>query len=438
MNEQKIITGHDFFNLDSAVEHCTDAQTFCPQALTQGTRRTLRVRLRPGVSTCEQKPCTSVSMSTAESRFNRLIKELKLAAVKRVFLVAGEKSFVASGASMKLLPLLEQYFDVVLYQASHTIISCSDADKCYNAMQNARPDAVIAVGGGAVMDMAKIAFLCTVDDSKSSNVMHNKVEMTDKKIPLLVAVPTTTGSGSESTHFAVIYENKIKSSIADMRIFPSIVLLEPEFVQSVPHNIAVGAGLDAFSQAIESYWSVNSTDESRIYSVEAIKLILSSFESSLKGGDVNSFEKMQSAANLAGRAINITKTTASHAMSYPLTAHFGVPHGVAVFLTLPSVMEFNAMVSDVDCIDKRGCEFVKKSLSELSMHLAGSSDVKSGIKFLKGFYKRLGISDKLSDYGVLQSDIDNVIISEINPERMKNNPRLVAKADVISILESIL
>ena len=178
---------------------------------------------------------------------------------------------------------------------------------------------MIAAGGGSAIDVAKaIKYYADFLDIR------------------LTAIPTTAGSGSDATRFAVIYKNGEKLSIEHEKLLPDKVLFFPELLSTLPLYIKQASLLDAWAQAIESLWNINATGESEGYSRKAIELISKNYKAYLSG-DESTNEIMLTAANLSGKAINITKTTAPHAMSYKLTTIFGIAHGHGVALTLPHV-----------------------------------------------------------------------------------------------------
>jgi alcohol dehydrogenase class IV len=134
---------------------------------------------------------------------------------------------------------------------------------------------------------------------------------------------------------------------------------------------------------------------------------------------------MAKAANLAGKAINISKTTAAHAISYTLTSYFAIPHGLAVSLIMPSLMVYNSDVTEEDANDPRGVCYIKQTINEINQLLTGkdSNNTKS---IMEQFINKLGLSTDLSFYGINDNNID-LILDKINIERLNNNPRKIKK-----------
>ena len=192
-------------------------------------------------------------------------------------------------------------------------------------------DAILAVGGGSAMDVAKcIKLFATMDHAQ----LYLGQPYEDNDI-LLAAIPTTAGTGSESTRHAVIYYKGEKQSISHPSVVPGFVCLLPEVLENLPVYQKKCTMLDALGQAIESWWSVSAAAESIEYSRKAICLIKQYSKAYIEEG--RHAEEILLASNYAGRAINITATTAAHAMSYKLTSLYGIPHGHAVGLCLPEV-----------------------------------------------------------------------------------------------------
>jgi len=263
-------------------------------------------------------------------------------------------------------------------------------------LRNNKCDFIVAIGGGSCIDTAKgIKYLSRAD------------------LPLL-AVPTTAGTGSEATHFAVIYKDGEKLSIADKKLLPDHVILQPDLLKTLPAYQKKCTMLDALCQAIESWWSIKATPESIDYSKEAIRLILSNMESYLKN-EANGNKHMLIASNLAGKAINITTTTAPHAMSYKLTSMYGLPHGHAVAVCLPKVWRY---MGDHEDIAKA---LGKRSYSE-------------AVLFLEELLQRLEI---LPPRHVSYDDLDT-LANSVNIQRLRNNPTRLSALEIKALYKEIL
>ena len=239
-----------------------------------------------------------------------------------------------------------------------------DVEKGISCFKSKMCDFVIGIGGGSAIDVAKAVSLLATNNGKPEDFINEPKMLNDRSVPTVI-IPTTAGTGSESTHFSVLYIGKTKHSLAHHSMLPDVAILDPVFTKSLSPRITACTGMDALCQGIEAFWSVNSTEESREYSRKAIQLALSNIKSAVNNPDSNSRQNMLFASNFAGRAINIAMTTAAHAVSYPFTSYFNVPHGLAVALTLPYFIEFNYDVSPDTLNDKRGVEFVRNKMDEL-------------------------------------------------------------------------
>ena len=271
-------------------------------------------------------------------------------------------------------------------------------------------DAIIAIGGGSAIDVAKCIKLYSNMDPEKNYLCQ---EIIPNGIKLL-AVPTTAGTGSESTRFAVIYYNNEKQSIAHDSCLPDAFMLDPSVLKSLPTYQKKSAALDALCHAIESFWSVNSTEESMRYSEESIKMIRKNLEGYL-ANEEKCNNPILRAAHLAGKAINITETTAGHAMCYKLTSLYGIAHGHGAALCVGKLWPF--MIEHIDrCTDPRG----GKHLLEVFLKIARAMGCASVTEAAEKFQKIL--RDMELSVPVLRDDDMGILTKSVNPVRLKNNP----------------
>lgn len=346
---------------------------------------------------------------------------------QKICIVAGETSYGASGAKEKLAPILSRY-TVEFFSDFSPNPSLPDIRTCIEVMRRFNPDCVIAIGGGSAIDVAKAANILAVQQGDAEHIVTGGA-MIDVPGKPLIAIPTTSGTGSEATSFAVVYIGTKKYSLAHELLLPFAAIVDPVLTYSTPPAVAAAAGMDALCQAVESLWSIRSTDESKDYARKAIPLILATLTAAVQG-DTHARDVMAEAAHLAGKAINISKTTASHAMSYPFTAHFGIPHGHAVALTLPQVLAWNTGVTEKDCTDPRGLQYVRSTLEEVQALITSSSAFES-------LMDSIGLSRNLTQLGIKESDLPK-LLDGISAERMGNNPRRLTQEDAEHILRAIL
>ena len=266
-------------------------------------------------------------------------------------------------------------------------------------------DVIIAVGGGSVLDMAKLIKVFLKNETYEEEIAKGIRLFKDPQIPSIM-IPTTSGSGSEATHFAVVYVNETKFSVANDCLLPDAIILDGALTLSGSKYQRTCNALDALAQAIESAWAAGSTIESRDLAFKAVSNCwdLMHKVSENECSEIE-FQKMLEASNLAGQSINISKTTSAHAWSYSITSEYGLPHGHAVWMTLPAVFEIHANAPRAIVTDPRGCEHfysvMKKLCSLLRMDHRHTKQ-----SYLKEFLKALGIDTNFDNIGMNSAEKD--------------------------------
>ncbi len=274
-------------------------------------------------------------------------------------------------------------------------------------------DAIVAVGGGSAIDVAKcIKLFCKMNGA----INYLQQEYYDSKVPL-IAIPTTAGTGSESTRYAVIYYNGQKQSVTHDSIVPSCAILDFSVLRTLPPYQKKCTMLDALCQGIESWWSVNSTLESKEYSAKAVSLIMDNYKAYIFDNDENAMEKVMLGANYSGRAINITQTTAAHAMSYKLTSLYGIPHGHAVAICLLPLWKYMSEAVEKNCADSRGAEYLMDTFHQIAKEF-GAKSVAEAIDLFEKLLGELGITAEI----IGGEDDLNYLVGSVNLTRLKNTP----------------
>jgi alcohol dehydrogenase class IV len=360
---------------------------------------------------------------------------LKLHGIERALVVTGRRSWEAArGADMerRLAGVVQLRF----FCSYETNPRLPDVVAGLDALRQTDADAVIGVGGGTAMDLAKAIAILADQNADPASVVLGQVPITRPRRRLLVLVPTTSGTGSEVTCFAVVYVDRQKHSLDHSFVTADYAIIDPYASAGMPRSLTATTGADALAQAIESFWSVRSTTVSRAIALRALDLIQANWVQSCEGSTMTNRHAMAEAAYLAGCAIDATRTTAPHALSYPLTIRHGVPHGHACALTLPQFLLFNADVSPGDVADPRGASFVHDRIAELLAHL-GVATPSDGALRLTHLIAQTGLGTRLRD---VVSDPDAAIadaIADVNPDRLANNPRHVNFDTLWSILTGI-
>ena len=278
-------------------------------------------------------------------------------------------------------------------------------------------DSLIAVGGGSAIDVAKCIKLFSNMGGNGKDGSFLSQQIIPNNIPFL-AIPTTAGTGSEATKYAVIYYNGEKQSITHENCIPDTVLLDASLLKTLPDYQRKATMCDALCHAIESFWSVNSTEESKKYSKCALEGILKHMEGYLNNTDEGN-AGMLLAANMAGKAINITQTTAGHAMCYKITSKYGIAHGHAAILCNQDL--FRWMVENIEkCTDLRGKDYLWLTFEEIATIMSCLSPEQAAWKL-----KEIFLSLDLNVPHIPSNEIFNVarkFTSGINQNRLKNNP----------------
>lgn len=361
-----------------------------------------------------------ISIEFEQEAIDTLKYKLTLLKANKIFLVTGKKSYTTSGAK-DIIKTLKEAFEFVRFKNFEDNPNIVDVEKGVELFKENNCDCIVAIGGGSSIDIAKLIKFFAPKSKPFIGEFNSQIEGKDN-IPL-VAIPTTAGTGSEATHFAVLYVGVVKYSISDKLLLPNHIAIISKLHFSQTKYQKTVSGLDAFSQAIESFWSVNSTQESRKYSQQALRLIIPSLPKIVSGVEnIDAYKNMALGAYLAGKAINIAKTTAPHAFSYYLTKRFNLPHGHAVAVFLPSFITYNFYLN---CNNEKIRHNLQ--LDKLKLLLEELIPKKDNLLIdfrISEYIKSLGINLNFECLGIYKEDIVLALESG-NEQRLKNNPRKV-------------
>jgi len=346
---------------------------------------------------------------------------------KKIFVLCGKKSFVTSGAKIFFKELLNKKETKLFYKNSELPI-LEELIDIINAIKSFKPDLILAVGGGAVIDYAKIANVVEVRDDLADLIVNYSYPF-KKKYTKLAVIPTTAGSGAEVTSNAVIYVDGIKHSFESEILLPDNFFLIPDFLMSAPNKIKASAGFDAIAQALESLISKKSNDQSVEYASKSLRVSINSYISFLNEPNLKNATEMSIASNLAGKAISISKTTAPHAASYPFTSLFNISHGHAVGLFFENFFKFN-----YDNLNKSETSFDLKQRFNLIFDLfyvRNFNDFSNKITLIK---KQANLVDNLDILNIDIKQSSEKIIKGINLLRLGNNPVKIDGKDIFNII----
>lgn len=339
-----------------------------------------------------------------------LLKECK---VKRAVLVTS-KSF-----KQKCLELWENIEQIsAVFSDVEPNPQLANVEGIVKLMKEYDADTVIALGGGSSIDAAKFAACCAYSDKQPAE--HYEGAAFPEKIAKIIAIPTTSGTGSEVTAVSVISRGGEKKSIHNPAFAPTACIVDPELTMTVPAKLTMITGIDAFTHAIEAYWSVNHSPLTDLFAIESLKLITSSLEKAFTDGDEESRTAMAYGSLLAGLAFSAAKTAASHACSFPLSMYHHLPHGEACAFTLDSLIRINAD----ERLEKLAKEIGFENTDALAAEIAK-------LKKLAGFKTKLSECEG-------EIDVDRLARESANHMLMRNNPVKLGYEELKELFESLV
>ena len=350
----------------------------------------------------------------------RLDELSRLYAGKNILLVTGKESFNSCGAK-KIIEAKLKKENVIYFNNFSINPKVEDAIVGTNIARTKNIEVIIAVGGGSVIDTAKLIKGFFNAEGKEAELLKGDYNVIDSNIPI-IAIPTTAGSGSESTHFAVAYIGSNKYSLASKCLLPKAVILDGALTLSGSKYQKTCNALDAMAQGIESAWASNSSAESIKYSFDSLELGWDIFINFIQPSCSDKIaQKMIVASNLAGKAINISKTTSAHAWSYAFTSFYDIPHGHAIWLTLPAIFHAHSIADRNDIIHPKGQKYLFSIINMIKdkLNLEKNTNIE---KQLNSFLNKIDIKYRMEDLGLDTIKKRSWVSKQINIERMMNNP----------------
>lgn len=358
----------------------------------------------------------------------------RLAAGHKKAAVFTDKGICASGIAERPLDCLRaagvayRLFDDLPAEPT-----CDQAQQVADAFRAWGADLIVAVGGGSVMDVAKLAGItadgrCTVRDLLEDPARGKKTVFT-------VMIPTTAGTGSEATPNSIVAvpEQQLKVGIVNQEMIADAVILDAEMIRRLPRAIAASTGVDTLCHAIECYISAKANPFSDLFALQALRLVFANLEAACDDPDaLDAKEKMLQAAFYGGVAITCSGTTAVHALSYPLGGRYHIPHGVANAMMLMPVMTFNlpACGARLARVYDAVGPGTAQSEAEKAQWVLGEMD---------RMVRHLDIPTSLAPYGVTEADLPALVEAGMAVQRLLvNNPRKVEPADAEAIYRAVL
>ena len=294
-------------------------------------------------------------------------------------------------------------------------------------------DFVIGLGGGSVMDVAKLVAALSGSEQRFDEIVGIGL-LADRRLPL-ACIPTTAGTGSEVTPIAILEdeEAELKKGVVSPHLVPDFAYLDPQLTVSCPRKVTAATGLDALTHCIEAYANRHAHPVVDSWALEGIRLITQNLEAACsEPGNLAAREAMLIASHLGGMCLGPVNTAAVHALAYPMGGEFHVPHGVANSLLLPHVMRFNAVEAPE-----------RYAIVAHSMGVAKSGDARvdaaAGIARVEQLSAATGIDRRLSEIGIGQNALPKMAAAAMTVQRLlKNNLREVSEEDALHIYEAAL
>lgn len=259
------------------------------------------------------------------------------------WLLVTTKGFTRRGVTGAIETGLSKDTRLLVYDEVTPNPELDELERLVSQYRQAELQGIIALGGGSAIDAAKVlavAIPSSLPEPLVSVLRQGEAQEWGRKLPL-IAIPTTSGTGAEVTPFATVWDqvDHKKYSVMGDLVFPDVALYDPELTLTLPQDETLYTGLDAVSHALESLWNRNRSPISTVFSCRALELAISALPKALNHpSDLGARADMQQASMLSGLAISQTRTAIAHSISYPLTSHYGVPHGLACSFTLPSII----------------------------------------------------------------------------------------------------
>ena len=354
-----------------------------------------------------------------ENKLNSFIKKKK---IKNILIITGKKSFNFSG--FKKLGIYQNFKSIInIFYKKNEIPKISELKFLIKKINIISPDLIIALGGGCTIDYAKLANALHDIKNLEKKIKSGSLKLHSKKTKIL-AIPTTAGSGSEVTKFSVIYIDKIKYSVEHNLLKPDFFSLIPKLVLNSPKIVRSSSGFDAIAQASESIFSKKANILSLKYSSKSLRFSIKNYLEFVNRPNLKNADQMLKAANFSGKAINIAKTNAPHALSYLFTSKFRIPHGIAVSIFFIEIMNFYYLAAN----KKNNINLIKK------FNLLFKLIQQSNLQGLNNLFNKFFIQSGIKNY--LRKSLKKIKYNNnfyYNLDRLKNAPIKIYKEDIIRL-----
>ncbi|MGQ9543135.1 MAG: iron-containing alcohol dehydrogenase [Candidatus Bathyarchaeia archaeon] len=342
----------------------------------------------------------------------------------KILIVTGRRAMKEHGVVERLIDLLKPV-EAEVFDEVESNPAMETFERAYRTLKDKGCDLVIGLGGGSPMDVAKAAAAMGNKAQGPVDLFATSTQLTGEGLPM-IAVPTTSGTGSEVTPFSIVSdpEHGTKRAANNPYLYPDVALVDPSLCKTMPRKVTAETGLDAISHAIESYWARRSQPITDSLALEALRHLLPNLRRACEEPlNMEARSEMALGALLAGMALSNTMATAAHSISYPLTVRFGIPHGLACALTLPAFIRFNA-------------PSIPDKIPRL-LQTMGVNSVGEAAESLVRLMMDIGEPVRLSDLRIGRDDIPWIVKHGFSAARVANNPREVDERVVDEILREV-
>jgi len=340
---------------------------------------------------------------------------------ERAVLVTGRKAMADAGVTGRALDVLKKAgIEAALFDEVEPEPDVTTVDRLRQVVREHAPDVLIGLGGGSAIDAAKVAAALAHHD-EPTRAFHQGAEVTQPVLPN-IAVPSTSGTGSEMTNNGVIsdHERRHKASIRDESMVPAVALVDPEITVSCSPEVTAISGVDAFVQAVESYVSRHATPLTDAVALRAVEELIKALPTVVAQGknlDLRTAAAWGSA--MAGLALTNARLGIVHGMAHPIGVRYGVPHGLVCGVLLPAALEFNR-------------EAVPEKFERLRQVLGGDP-----VGYAQGLLVACGLPMHLKQYGLEPDTFDAMAEESLPSGSTKANPRDVTKDNIVAMLGKI-
>lgn len=347
-------------------------------------------------------------------------------------LIVTDATIEKAGLLEKVEKTLKEAVEVDVFDIVESEPTLAAAETVAGAARAAKYDLIVGVGGGSVMDMAKVASAVASNPEQGVSEFLGANKIANPSVPKIL-VPTTAGTGAEATPFTLIIVEGKKKAIASPYNLADVVLISPSFTATMPPKVTASTGMDALSHAIEAFLSTGSNPLTDSFALEAIRKIADNLEVAFSHGDnLDARLKMSLAAMLGGMAFGNAGVIAGHAAAHTFGAKYKIPHGVAAALALPYIMEYNAPVARDKLVK------VAREMGEDISGLTEEEAASRAVARVRGLLEKLELPTRLADLDVPEEDLQE-LAEAMSKEKgyLARNPRKIEHEEAVKIFERL-